>query len=70
MVEPSISEREAAEHLTEAGLDVKPQTMRLWRFRGRGPAYLKPCGKVRYRRSDLDAFIEKSRVDPSEKRRR
>jgi len=45
----------AAEHL-----GVKPQTLRAWRLRGGGPAYVRlsgPTGRVAYRLADLDAWI-------------
>lgn len=39
-------------------------TLRNWRVQSRGPAYIK-CGRsVRYRISDLLAFMEKHRVTP------
>lgn len=43
----------AAEYL---GLSVN--TLNRWRWDGRGPRYLKLGSAVRYRLSDLDAFIE------------
>jgi hypothetical protein len=70
MVEPSINETQAAKYLTDAGIPIQPQTLRAWRHRGKGPAYLHPGGQVSYRISDLDAFIEASRVVPGEKPRR
>lgn len=41
------------------GLNVAVQTVRNWRWRGEGPRFVK-LGKraVRYRRTDVDAFIE------------
>ena len=60
-----FSERQAAEYL-----DARPQTMRAWRHRGRGPAYLKLTGRIRYRLEDLEAFIAESRVVPGERKRR
>jgi len=49
-----LDESEAA-----ATLNVAVQTLRNWRWRGIGPRFVK-LGKraVRYRRSDLDAFVE------------
>jgi excisionase family DNA binding protein len=45
---------EAAEYL-----DVKPGTLEKWRFLKKGPRYYKIGSKqVRYRQSDLDAFLE------------
>lgn len=44
---------EAAEYL-----DVKPGTLEKWRYLEKGPRYYKIGGKrVRYRKSDLDAFL-------------
>ena len=42
-----------------ASLSVAVQTLRNWRWRGEGPRFVK-LGKraVRYRRGDLDAFVE------------
>ena len=39
-------------------LDVKVPTLRRWRWSGDGPPFIKLGGAVRYRRSDLEAFIE------------
>lgn len=47
-----------------------PDTLRKWRTRGRGPAFLKLGGKVRYRAEDVDAWILACRVEPGAKRRR
>ena len=39
-------------------LDVKVGTLEKWRYLKKGPRYYKIGGKrVRYRKSDLDAFI-------------
>jgi hypothetical protein len=59
----TISEVEAAPRCF-----AKPQTLRAWRHRGVGPAYLKVSGKIRYRVSDIETFIEKSRVVPGERK--
>lgn len=47
-----------------AFLGVKPQTLRKWRLTGQGPPYVKlggPAGRVVYRRSDVDTWIESHR---------
>ena len=59
LTEPEVAER----------LITKPQTLQKWRCRGRGPAFLKLSGKIRYRSDDIDAFIEQSRVVPGEAKR-
>lgn len=38
-------------------LDIKPQTLRLWRSAGRGPRFDRSgAGKVRYRMQDIAAW--------------
>lgn len=47
--------REAA-----AFLGLKPQTLRVWRVRGHGPAYVRMggrFGRVLYRQVDLDEWV-------------
>jgi predicted DNA-binding transcriptional regulator AlpA len=46
----------------ELGLSVK--TMSNWRNRDQGPPYVKLNRAVRYRRTDLDAWIESRTVRP------
>jgi predicted DNA-binding transcriptional regulator AlpA len=39
-------------------LGVSPRTLQAWRYRARGPRFVRLSTKsVRYRRSDLDAFV-------------
>jgi hypothetical protein len=59
MQEKMLDERQAAERLT-----VAFWTMRNWRRLNKGPPYIKVGGHVRYRESDLQAFIEKRLHDP------
>jgi len=47
-----------------AYLRVAEKTLTNWRCRSVGPRYLKIGGIILYRRSDLDAFLEASLVDP------
>ena len=55
---PLLTRTEAAEYL-----NVKPQTLAVWVHRGvPGPAYVKVGRSVRYRKSDLDAWIESRTV--------
>ena len=37
--------------------EVSEKTLAQWRYLGRGPAYLKLEGHVRYRRSDVEAWL-------------
>ena len=46
-----LSQKEVA-----ARLGVSPRTLEGWRYRGRGPAFLKLEGKVVYRLSDVERF--------------
>jgi excisionase family DNA binding protein len=50
----TYNEREAARYLAVSGA-----TLRLWRSERKGPPYFKAGEKlVRYRRADLDSWIE------------
>ncbi|MCJ2057655.1 helix-turn-helix domain-containing protein [Methylobacterium sp. J-048] len=39
-------------------LGSKPSTLRAWRVKGKGPKYYKIGGKVFYKDTDLEAWIE------------
>jgi predicted DNA-binding transcriptional regulator AlpA len=41
-------------------LSVSQATLDNWRSQGRGPKFLKLCGRVKYRAKDVQAFIEAS----------
>jgi len=55
------NEHQAAEYLA-----VTVHTLRHWRHKMKGPAYLKFPGSqtVRYRQSDLDKYLTASLVEP------
>lgn len=54
-----LTPSEASEYLS-----VSPDTLRFWRYEGRGPAYCRLGGKlIRYRKSALDAYLTASVVD-------
>jgi hypothetical protein len=57
--EPSFTETSLAEKY-----GIKPQTWRKWRTRGRGPAFYRLGGKIRYSLSDVEAWIAANRVEP------
>ena len=38
-------------------------TLQQWRIRKMGPPYIKLGGVVRYRREDIDLWLDRSRVD-------
>lgn len=44
--------------------DMSPQTLRNWRFQGRGPAYIKVGRSVRYSLTDLIAWLEGRKISP------
>ena len=47
-------------HLTQKDLarrwNLSHRTLERWRCRGRGPAFLKVCGRVVYRQEDIAAY--------------
>ena len=49
------------EHETANYLRLKVATLRRWRWAGRGPAFHRIGGRVRYSHQDLDEFIASSR---------
>lgn len=60
---PSTAPLNPADLLNEteasASLNIAVQTMRNWRWKGEGPIFVKLNKRaVRYRRADLDAFVE------------
>ena len=54
MAEPGILNTEAAAQY----LALSKQTLERYRVAGAGPRYAKFAGAVRYRRTDLDAWVE------------
>lgn len=64
-IEKALSTAAAAAYLTKRGFDIRPQTLRLWRTRHRGPCYVKASGHVRYRPSQLEEFLAASVVNPT-----
>jgi hypothetical protein len=44
-----------------------PQSLANMRWRKEGPAYIKGkgrCGRVKYRQSDIESWLDANRVDP------
>ncbi|MHB1926716.1 MAG: helix-turn-helix domain-containing protein [Leptospirillum sp.] len=54
-----LSNGEAAEFL-----GLSPDTLPRWRWAGVGPSYLRVGRSIKYRRADLEAFLNESRVNP------
>lgn len=69
MAEPQFLDTdEASRFLTELGIPIAAQTLKNARSKNahyRGPRYIKVGGKVRYKRADLERYLEQSAVDPS-----
>jgi hypothetical protein len=57
-MEKFLNDVEAAKFLS-----VSPQTLRNWRFLGKGPEYYKRGRMVRYSLSDLIAWMDEGRID-------
>ena len=59
--EPLLPEVDAAREL-----NVKPQTLGVWRYRGQGPVYVKIGKLVFYRPSDIRAYVASRVMRPTE----
>lgn len=57
--EPPLGERRVADML-----GVSPNTLKHWRWVGRGPRYVKLVGEVVYRLHDLAEWINANVTDP------
>jgi hypothetical protein len=56
-----LDEHEAGRYLGGGSKPIAPRTLQRQRLEGRGPAFVKIGAAVRYRRSDLDAYIASNR---------
>jgi excisionase family DNA binding protein len=45
-------------------LQLSPRLLQQWRYVGRGPRFVKAGHAVRYRRADLDAWLDAHAVTP------
>jgi len=61
-MEKLLTVRQAAEKL-----QIKPNTLQIWRNRGKGPSYVKAGGRIRYRERDIDAWLNASFCNPADK---
>lgn len=60
--DPLLTDAEAAAYLT-----IKPHTLAVWRTSGRYRLVYVKCGRlVRYRKSDLDAFLARRTMGASD----
>ncbi|MCL1595493.1 MAG: helix-turn-helix domain-containing protein [Actinomycetia bacterium] len=51
------------QHVLAAELKMRPQSLADWRHRGKGPTYVKLGQLVRYRRSDVEDWLESQAVN-------
>jgi predicted DNA-binding transcriptional regulator AlpA len=61
--ENPVDEHEAARYV-----GFTASALRVWRWQGRGPAFIRHGRSVRYLPSDLDAWLTRHRVETSESR--
>ena len=47
-------------------LGVTKSALGKWRHYGKGPAYVKVCAKVMYRGTDVNAWLDAQRVEPTD----
>lgn len=57
-------DRPLTEHEVAELLGVSPNTLKHWRWIGKGPRYVKLVRKIGYRRQDLDEWINASVKEP------
>jgi hypothetical protein len=57
--EPLLREDEAAKEL-----NVRPQTMAAWRYRGKGPSYVRVGKLIFYKPSQIREYVDASVVRP------
>ena len=65
-----MQQKETVKYLNENEvsmmLSMSIQTLRNWRFQGKGPAYTKAGRAVRYRHDDIVSFMEERKITPRE----
>lgn len=44
--------------------EFAPNTLAKWRCQGRGPRFIKLGGRIRYRLSDVEAYLRERTVEP------
>ncbi|HET6455808.1 MAG TPA: helix-turn-helix domain-containing protein [Armatimonadota bacterium] len=59
-----MTEREVAEFLA-----LKPETLRQYRYDGKGPPYYKIAGTIRYRLPELEQYLFQRRHCPAKTKR-
>ena len=59
----SLTLRQASEYL-----GISQAALRTWKRNGKGPAFFRAGKLLRFRKCDLDAWIEEQLVDPKQKK--
>jgi excisionase family DNA binding protein len=59
----SLSLRQASEYI-----GISQAALRTWKRNGKGPAFFRAGKLLRFRKCDLDAWIEEQLVDPKQKK--
>lgn len=57
-----MTEKEAAAYLTDLGVEFSPRTLQNQRVRGGGIPFVKFNSRVRYRKQDVDAWLNAAPV--------
>lgn len=63
-MESVTEELETTEELASR-LKVRPRTVMVWRTQGKGPHFLRLNGLVRYRKRDVDAWLDQQKEQPA-----
>ena len=61
----TVGNRPLTETEAAARLGLKVATLRAWRHRGRGPAYVRLGRAIRYLAIDVDEFLKSNRYRPT-----
>ena len=59
-MEPLLADKQLSESL---GGEPSVPTLRSWRYKGEGPPYIKVGRLIRYRLSDVEAWLERNTVN-------
>jgi DNA-binding transcriptional MerR regulator len=50
---------------TASFLEIATRTLRDWRSNGKGPAFVQMGNKIRYRKKDIDAYLDNQTITPT-----
>jgi hypothetical protein len=67
IIRKMLDEKAAAKFLGKLlGTTFQPQTLRKWRYQGKGAHYTRLGGRIRYTPEDLAEYVKNSRRDPAQ----